>query len=105
MQLLSATELNDRIISGIATTLIDIREPYEFDAGSICKVNIPFGQVIDRRDEFIEMPYVVLFCRSGQRADALVDYLNTTFSMANVYSLEGGLIAYAEAFQPDLEIE
>ncbi|MBO6184246.1 MAG: rhodanese-like domain-containing protein [Chryseobacterium sp.] len=60
--------------------LIDVREPMELEMdGNIDgAVNIPLGEVEDRKEEIlsIEKP-VVLFCRSGNRSGKALEYLNS----------------------------
>lgn len=60
--------------------LIDVREPIELEMDGNIEgaVNIPLGEVEDRKDEIlsIEKP-VVLFCRSGNRSGKALEYLNS----------------------------
>lgn len=60
--------------------LIDVREPMELEMDGNIEgaVNIPLGEVEDRKDEIlsIEKP-VVLFCRSGNRSGKALEYLNS----------------------------
>jgi len=60
--------------------LIDVREPMELEMDGNIEgaVNIPLGEVEDRKDEIlsIEKP-VILFCRSGNRSGKALEYLNS----------------------------
>ncbi len=60
--------------------LIDVREPLELDVDGFIDgaVNIPLGEVVDRKDEIlsIEGP-VVLFCRSGNRSGKALEFLTS----------------------------
>lgn len=49
--------------------LVDVRTPAEFSMGSVKgAVNIPLDEVESRVNEFKGKPYVILFCRSGNRS-------------------------------------
>ncbi|WP_312075809.1 rhodanese-like domain-containing protein [Chryseobacterium sp.] len=60
--------------------LIDVREPMELEMDGNIEgaVNIPLGEVEDRKDEIlsIEKP-VIIFCRSGNRSGKALEYLNS----------------------------
>ena len=60
--------------------LIDVREPMELEMDGNIKgaINIPLGEVEDRKDEIlsIEKP-VIIFCRSGNRSGKALEYLNS----------------------------
>ena len=58
--------------------LIDVREPMELEMDGNIEgaINIPLGEVEDRKDEIlsIEKP-VIIFCRSGNRSGKALEYL------------------------------
>ena len=54
--------------------IIDIREPYECEDGSICDLNIPLGQILNRIDEIPKNKNVVFYCNSGKRSKSLKIY-------------------------------
>jgi rhodanese-related sulfurtransferase len=60
--------------------LIDVREPMELEMDGNIEgaINIPLGEVEDRKDEIlsIEKP-VIIFCRSGNRSGKALEYLNS----------------------------
>ncbi len=60
--------------------LIDVREPMELEMDGFIEgaVNIPLGEVDERKEEIlsIEGP-VVLFCRSGNRSGKALDFLTS----------------------------
>lgn len=53
------------------TTIIDVREPYEFAWGHVNgAINIPLGSIFHRLDEFRKMEKpIVVYCRSGNRSE------------------------------------
>ncbi|WP_234111606.1 MULTISPECIES: rhodanese-like domain-containing protein [Chryseobacterium] len=59
--------------------LIDVREPMELEMdGEISTaINIPLGEVEERKDEILNSDKpVVIFCRSGNRSGKALDFLN-----------------------------
>lgn len=59
-----------KIITKENTTLIDVREPYEFAAGHASgAINIPLGSISQRVNEIKEMSLpIVVYCQSGRRS-------------------------------------
>ncbi len=53
-------------------TIVDVRTPEEFMGGNVSgSINIPLNEVVDRKDEIMELKTPVIFCcasggRSGQ---------------------------------------
>jgi len=75
--------------------LIDIREEEEIAVATIGGISIPMDQIISRKSELRQDVPVVIHCNSGKRSAAVVYQLSTKYGMSNVYSLCGGLQAYA----------
>lgn len=84
--------------------LIDVRETYEF---AICKmpksVNIPMGELSDRYDEIKKSEAVYISCKSGKRAEAVANFLETEYNFENVFIVDGGITAYIEEVDSSLE--
>lgn len=59
-------------------TIVDVREPYEFQMGRIeGSINIPLGQVPERMEEFKTMKKpLVLCCASGGRSSQATLFLS-----------------------------
>ena len=83
-------ELNDALSDG--WTLVDVRTPGEFNAGTIPgAVNIPVDDIRDRIDE-LEGRKALAFCRVGQRGHVAASLLgNLGIEAAN---LDGGFITW-----------
>ena len=57
-------------------TLVDVRTPLEFQAGSLFgAINIPMNEVVARIDELKKMEPLIVFCRSGNRSEHVMHYL------------------------------
>ena len=85
-------------------TLVDVREPREYEAGHLRgALNIPVGDLSRRRAEIpLEFP-VVFVCRSGKRSQAACE-LAAGVGVQDPASLEGGLLAWAALIDPELQV-
>lgn len=76
-------------------TLIDVREPDEYDEGHVPGARlIPLGQVPDRLDE-ISADEVLVICRSGARSMRVAQFLVARGQRA--VNVAGGTLAWLEA--------
>ena len=78
---------------------LDVREPYEWDAGHIADaVHVPMQQLSERQDEIADDRLVVCVCRSGARSARVTDALRRAGYEAE--NLEGGMVAWASSDLP-----
>jgi molybdopterin/thiamine biosynthesis adenylyltransferase/rhodanese-related sulfurtransferase len=102
---LSATELEAllREVAG-AATIIDVREPYEYEAGHLeGSVHIPLGELPARIAEIAPDSAPVFICRSGGRSLAACE-LALRAGIASPANLDGGLQAWARDVDPELTV-
>jgi rhodanese-related sulfurtransferase len=78
--------------------LIDVREQHEFDEANINGVLIPMGEVMDNIDKIAKDKQVVVHCRSGKRSATVISALESQHGFTNLYNLQGGILAYIDAF-------
>lgn len=80
--------------------LVDIRTPKEFATGSLAgSVNIPTEDLMAKLGTLDKNRPVILVCQTGRRtAQALKDMKGKGF--AEVYTLEGGIVAWQAAKLP-----
>ena len=89
------------------TLLIDIREPAEFARGHIQGAfHIPRGmlefEILKLLEHHTESPAncdIILYCGTGGRSALATKSLND-MGFANVQSMDGGIVAWAEARYP-----
>jgi len=100
----------ERLLHGAATgrgkapLLVDVREPHEFAAGHLPdSVNIPLANLQRRATELPADATVVFVCRSGRRSLAACE-VSSRAGLQAVADLEGGLIAWAAAIDPSIEV-
>ena len=89
-------ELKVKIANKSNIQIIDLREEYEFEDGSICKTNIPMGEVLNRLHEINNEGEVVMFCKSGKRSKSMVFMLQKQHDLTHIQQLEGGYEAWCE---------
>ncbi len=104
MKSMTPKELKDRLDSGEDIQVIDIREDHEVESGNIGGLHIPMAEVMSRLDEVRKDCTVVVHCKSGKRATAMVYALETQLQMDNVFNLEGGIEAWASDIDPEIEV-
>lgn len=65
------------LLKNESATLIDVREPYEFNHGhNQGAINIPLNQVLGRTEEIAKMSKpLILVCQSGNRSGMAVSML------------------------------
>ena len=104
MSQISVKELKTLLDKGQKIQIIDIREIHEVDSGTIGGTHIPMAELIDRSNEIRKDIPVVIHCKSGSRASAMVHALRTEKNMLNVHLLEGGIEAWARQIDPSITV-
>jgi len=103
MEFISAVGLKEKLNNNERVSIIDIREQYELDICKIDAVHIPMADIQKRISEIpLDIPVVIL-CRSGKRASALVNLLVAEYNMKNICVLEGGILAWIKEVDNQLE--
>lgn len=103
MQYISVTELKAKRENDENFTLLDIREDYECDICSIGGVHIPMAEVLERANEIPKDIEVAVLCRSGKRAQSVANLLENDLGYPNVVIVEGGILAWIEQIDNQLE--
>jgi len=84
--------------------LIDVREPWEVEVGNINGFHIPMHELLDSIEKIRRDIPVVVHCRSGVRSAAVVHHLALQLGYENVYNLQGGIEAWSQEIDPNLEV-
>src|SRR5262245_40727206 len=99
---MSVETLAEQIKQHLPLQLIDIRETFERE---VCKIDqalhIPMAEIKDRQKELRQDIPSVLYCHHWALAAALTDYL-VSLGYKNVFSLVGGINAWAEKIDPSM---
>ena len=102
MKYITAVQYKERVNDENAI-LLDIREPYEIEICSIGGLQIPMGEVSARIDEIDKNKEVIVLCRSGKRAEAVANLLESDFSFPNITIFQGGILAWIDQVDNSLE--
>jgi len=103
MKTITVIELKTKLDQQQALQIIDVREEYEVEICSIGGQHIPMAEVLESVDKIRRDIPVIVHCRGGNRASAVILALENNFQFNNLYNLEGGIIAWAEEVDPQME--
>jgi adenylyltransferase/sulfurtransferase len=101
---MTPAELKARLDRGDRLTIIDVREPFEWDIGNLGDHGarlIPLGQLPERADEIDPADEVVLHCRSGVRSAHALEHLREQ-GYARLWNLDGGILAWSDQVDPSI---
>ena len=96
----------EMLAGGSPPALIDVREPWEWQAGSLADrgaVLIPLGELPDRLSEVPRRSPVVIYGRSGVRSLTAARRLLEE-GYPRVYNLRGGILAWARDVDADVTV-
>lgn len=103
MKEITVQELKELIDSNADFQLIDVREPHEYDICHLDGILIPMGEVMEKHAEIARDKKVVIHCRSGKRSASVIRALEQSHGFDNLYNLEGGVLAWADEIDPEME--
>ncbi len=101
---ITAAELGELMRSGAAITLIDVREPTEWDINRISGAVLIPKSTIDSGSALAGLPrdaVAVLYCKTGARSAQALATLHRA-GLRDAVHLEGGIVAWARQFEPDM---
>lgn len=103
MQRFDAHQLADYLQRN-TPSLIDVREPWEFDICHIAHSQlIPMGQVPSKLELFHESPEYVIICHHGIRSLQVINFL-AHHDILNTINLDGGVEAWARKVDIDMPV-
>lgn len=95
-------EVKSKLDRGDRFTLIDVREPHEFQ---ICRIPgsklIPLGDLPKRVNELDTADEIVAHCKSGMRSAKAVDFLKHA-GFKKVRNMKGGILAWSDKVDPSV---
>ncbi|HLM67250.1 MAG TPA: molybdopterin-synthase adenylyltransferase MoeB [Longimicrobium sp.] len=101
---ITPTELKQRLDRGDRLTIIDVREPFEWDIGNLEAHGarlIPLKQLPQRMGEIDPGEEIVLQCRSGARSAQALGYLRQ-HGYERLWNLDGGILAWSDEVDPSI---
>jgi rhodanese-related sulfurtransferase len=99
MQLITVTELKERLSKGENINLVDVREISEHNEFNIGGKLIPLGkiQTMDIEElEALKDQELIFYCRSGNRSGQACQILDM-LGFTDTKNLQGGMLAWQKA--------
>lgn len=104
MDRINAFALKQRMDSGQLMTLLDVREPWEYEICHIDgSINIPMSQFLQRMEELEKNARIVVICHHGARSLQVAGFLEAN-GFDQVVNLEGGVSAWAAEVEPTMPV-
>ena len=101
---ITPSQLQTRLESGERLTIIDVREPHEWEIVNLEHIGarlIPQDEVLDHMNELDTAQEIVVHCRSGVRsANAIRDLQQHGFK--KLLNLDGGILRWARDVDPGM---
>ncbi len=102
MDSISAEGLSDLLKRGNHPSLIDVRDPWEFD---LCRIegstNIPMAEIPGAIDTLDRQKDTIVICHHGMRSLQVAEYLEDA-GFEKVTNLDGGIAAWAQRVDPEM---
>ena len=97
-------EVKTKLESGADFTLLDCREPWEYQTASIERtVNIPMGEIPARVQELDPDEHIVVLCHHGVRSMNVTAWLRQQ-GFEKVQSMAGGIDRWSRVVDPKVPI-
>ena len=103
MKEISVQELQEKMESGEDFQLVDVREDFEYEMSNLGGVLIPLGGILIETGKIEKDKPVVVMCRSGKRSAVAISQLEAQ-SFTNLYNLQGGILAWAQEIDPEMQV-
>lgn len=103
MKEVTVQELKQKMDNNEDFQLIDVRETFEYETSNLNGENIPLGGILIEADKVATNKPVIMQCRSGKRSAAAVMQLEQ-LGFTNLYNLKGGILAWQEAYDPNMPV-
>lgn len=100
---ITATELKQRLDSGVDIQIIDVREADEVAIAKIPNsIHIPLGQVLNRMSEIDSEKETVVHCKMGGRSARAIEALKRSGFAGSLTNLKGGITAWSNEVDPSV---
>lgn len=99
---LTSRELKELMDAGESVTMIDVREPHEYEIVHFEGATlIPMAQVIERASEIPPTGNVIIHCKVGARSAEVLKWLHSV-GLTNTKHLAGGIDQWAAQIDPSM---
>src|SRR3712207_4850051 len=98
---ITVQELKGRMENGERVSVLDVREPHEYEVANIGARLIPLGELPERLVELDRDESLAVHCKTGGRSARAVKLLKES-GFQNVYNVKGGITAWSEEIDPSV---
>jgi sulfur-carrier protein adenylyltransferase/sulfurtransferase len=98
---ISVQELKKKLDNGGEVSVLDVREPHEYEVANIGARLIPLGELPERLIELDKDETFAIHCKTGGRSASAVKLLQEA-GFENVYNVKGGITAWSEEIDPSV---
>jgi molybdopterin/thiamine biosynthesis adenylyltransferase/rhodanese-related sulfurtransferase len=98
---ITVEELKEKLDNGQRVSVLDVREPHEYEVANIGARLIPLGELLERLVELDRGETFAIHCKTGSRSARAVKLLKEA-GFQNVYNVEGGITAWSEEIDPSV---
>jgi sulfur-carrier protein adenylyltransferase/sulfurtransferase len=98
---ITVQELEGRLRNGSKVSVLDVREPHEYEVANIGARLIPLAELPERLVELDRDETLAVHCKSGGRSARAVKLLKEA-GFQNVYNVRGGIDAWSEEIDPSV---
>ena len=98
---ITVRELSEKLGNGRGVSVLDVREPHEYDVANIGARLIPLGELPERLVELDQDETIAIHCKTGSRSARAVRLLQDA-GFQNVYNVKGGITAWSEEIDPSV---
>jgi adenylyltransferase/sulfurtransferase len=98
---LTVQELKSRLENGNKVSVLDVREPHEYEVANIGARLIPLNELPERLVELDRDEPLAVHCKTGGRSARAVKLLRDA-GFQNVYNVKGGIDAWSEEIDPSV---
>jgi adenylyltransferase/sulfurtransferase len=92
---ITVQELKARMENGDKVSVLDVREPHEYEVSNIGAQLIPLAELPERLVELDRDEALAIHCKTGGRSARAVKLLQDA-GFQNVYNVKGGIAAWSE---------
>jgi sulfur-carrier protein adenylyltransferase/sulfurtransferase len=98
---ITVQELKARLENGDELSVLDVREPHEYEVANIGAQLIPLAELPERLVELDRDEALAVHCKTGARSARAVKLLRDA-GFQNVYNVKGGITAWSEEIDPSI---
>jgi molybdopterin/thiamine biosynthesis adenylyltransferase/rhodanese-related sulfurtransferase len=96
---ITVEELKEKLDNGGGVSVLDVREPHEYEVANIGARLIPLGELPERLIELDRDETFAVHCKTGGRSARAVKLLKEA-GFQDVYNVKGGITAWSEEIDP-----